>query len=74
MSPSTSTNDSGVRSDGVGLLLPLKAGAFWSAIVLPFGVLALVSSGLESNADYLYLSALILANVVALVVGHDYRS
>jgi hypothetical protein len=74
MSPSTSTNDTGVRSGGSELLRPLKAGAFWSAVALPFAVLALLSSGLESNTDYLYLSALILANVVALVVGHDYRT
>lgn len=73
MSPSTSTNDPGVvPTERSSLPGPLKALAFWAAIALPFCTLGLLSGGLETNLDYLTFAALLVGNVVALVVGHDY--
>jgi hypothetical protein len=73
MSPSTSTNDHGVvATDGWRVPAAVKAGAFWAAVVLPFCALALLYSGLETGVDYVTLASLLVGNVVALVVGHDY--
>lgn len=73
MSPSTSTNDPGVvPTEGSSLPAPLKAGAFWAAVALPFCSLGLLAAGLETNLDYVTLAALLVGNIVALVVGHDY--
>ena len=73
MSPSTSTNDHGVLpAEESAVPTPVKAGAFWAAVILPFCSLALLASGLETGVDYATLVALLAGNVVALVVGHDY--
>lgn len=73
MSPSTSTNEPGPVSMGVSSVpTPLKAGAFWAAVLLPFCSLALVATGLDAPTDYATLVALLFGNVAALVVGHDY--
>ncbi len=72
MSPSTSTTDRGTVSTTPSLPGPLKAGAFWSAVLLPFCALFLIASGLDTPAEYLSFVGLIVANLVALVVGHDY--
>ena len=73
MSPSTSTNDHGVvATERSAVPAPVKAGAFWAAVILPFCSLALLYSGLDTGVDYVTLASLLLGNVVALVVGHDY--
>jgi hypothetical protein len=72
MSPSTSTNDHGVTPTGGSVPTPVKAGAFWAAVLLPFCSLALLANGLETNVDYAALAALLAGNVVALLVGHGY--
>lgn len=72
MSPSTSTNDHGVVATGWPVPAAVKAGAFWAAVILPFCTLALLFSGLDSGIDYVTLASLLVGNVVALVVGHDY--
>lgn len=73
MSPSTSTNDHGVGSiDPQSVPKPIKAGAFWAAVILPFCTLALLTGGIESTADQVSFAALLVGNVVALVVGHGY--
>lgn len=73
MSPSTSTNDHGVvTTERSTVPEPLKAGAFWAAVILPFCSLALLYNGLDTGLDYVTLASLLVGNVVALVVGHDY--
>ncbi|MFT4884352.1 MAG: hypothetical protein ACI8U4_001867 [Natronomonas sp.] len=73
MSPSTSTNDPSMATGERSLLQQrLKAGAFWAAVLLPFCTLGLLASGIDTNADYVALAALIAGNVLALFLGHDY--
>ncbi|MFC7140669.1 hypothetical protein ACFQMA_12675 [Halosimplex aquaticum] len=45
---------------------------FWSAVVLPFAMLALVASGSAAERAPLF-AALLIANVVALRLGHGYN-
>jgi len=45
---------------------------FWSAIVLPFAMLGLVVSGSAAEQAPLF-TGLLIANVVALRVGHGYN-
>lgn len=73
MSPSTPTNDSSMAGGERSLLRKhLLAGAFWAAVLLPFCILALLASGLVTTSDYVTLAALLVGNVLALLVGHDY--
>lgn len=73
MSPSTSTNDRGMSPVSNRTLPgPLKAGAFWAAVLMPLGIVGLLLSGLETNAEYFSLLALVVTNVIALVAGHGY--
>lgn len=75
MKPSLSSTEYGLTPvDASWLPTALKATAFWAAVVLPFATLAVLANGLESDAQYALLAALLLANVLALVVGHDYRT
>jgi hypothetical protein len=71
MTPSTPTND---RSTATGISLPesVRAAAFWSAVLLPFFVLALLVNGLDTTAEYLFFTSLVVANIAALVIGHGY--
>lgn len=73
MTPSTSTNGRGASRVG-SIPTPIRAGAFWSAVLLPFCALVLLASGLSSTVEYLLFVSLVAANVVALVVGHDYAN
>ena len=79
MSSSASTSDSGLGATGSSesrfgpLRSPVKAGAFWAAVLLPFCTLGLLASGLETPTGYALLAALLAGNVLALVVGHNYR-
>ncbi|GGL63919.1 hypothetical protein [Halocalculus aciditolerans] len=50
-------------------LRPVRAIAFWSAVALPFAVLALTLTG---TTDPLTLVPLFAANVLALVAGRDH--
>jgi len=61
-----------VPSIGDSLLTPLRAVAFWTAIALPFLHVPLLASGLESGSVRMAFALLVVANVVALVVGHPY--
>ena len=72
MSPSTSTNERGPRTRSPSIPEPLKAGAFWSAVLLPFWSRALLVSGVGTTAEYLLFGSLGAANVVALIAGHGY--
>lgn len=53
------------------LLWPVRAVAFWAAILLPFVSIGLVSQGHLSG--WSTLGGLFAANVVALLLGHGYR-
>ncbi len=46
---------------------------FWLGALLPFLYLPLFVAGIDSLARFLLLVGLLLLNVLALVVGHDYR-
>jgi len=47
---------------------------FWTAVVLPFLHIPLLLSGLDSAAELHAFAALLGANLVALLVGHQYDS
>lgn len=47
---------------------------FWAAVSLPFVHLPLLLSGLDSTADLVAFTALLLSNLVALFVGHPHDS
>jgi len=71
MSPSQATNERG-RTGAAALPAPVEAVAFWLSVLLPFLALALLARGLETSLDGLFFAAVVAANGVALVVGHDY--
>lgn len=52
---------------------PIKAAAFYSAIVLPLVYLPMLAGGI-STGKLTVLVGLLLANAAALVLGHDYGS
>ena len=52
---------------------PVRAAAFWLAVALPFAYLPMLAGGLGSETEQLTFVALIVANAVALLVGHDHR-
>lgn len=51
---------------------PVRAIGFWTAVLLPFVLLALVATGIAQQSPLL-LTGLVVANVAALVVGRDYK-
>ncbi|MEF8843125.1 MAG: hypothetical protein V5A62_16120 [Haloarculaceae archaeon] len=58
---------------GSTAIKPVRALAFWLAVALPFAYLPMLASGFGSEPELLTFLALIAANAVALLVGHDYR-
>lgn len=50
---------------------PVRAVGFWSAILLPFGLVAMLNTGLEGG-DLVGFVLLLGLNALALVVGHGY--
>ena len=73
MTPSTPTNERGTPRSA-SLPTPIRAGAFWAAVALPFCALALLASGLSTTTEYVSFVSLVVVNLVALVAGHDYGS
>lgn len=71
MTPSTSTGERGSGTTNA-LPRPVRAAAFWSAVLLPFCAFALLASGLETTTEYLFFISVVAANIAALVVGHGY--
>jgi hypothetical protein len=60
--------------EGVDVLTrPIRALAFWSAIALPFLNMALLFHGLSTTAETTTFLVLVVANLVALYVGHSHR-
>lgn len=51
---------------------PLRFAGFWSAVVLPFLYVPLLTSGLTPAETTTFVGLLVL-HVVALVAGHDYK-
>lgn len=81
--PSTTSvlDPDGVRTTLTGALTqydalfrPLEAMAFWAAVALPFVYLPLLVTGLDTTAEAIAVAALVTAHVLALVLGHRYRS
>lgn len=68
---SSTTNDRDIRSVVPSLPAPVLAGAFWLAVLLPFLSLAVLASGIASVTSPLFVS-LLVANVIALLVGHGH--
>jgi len=66
--------DETVPSVGRTLLAPVRGFAFWLAIVLPFLYVPLLVAGLESSATRTVFGVLVLANAIALLVGHSYAT
>lgn len=54
------------------LLVPIRALAFWTAIVLPFLYIPLLLSGLQTSSTQVAFGALVACNMVALLIGHSY--
>jgi hypothetical protein len=63
----------GEGDDQRGLFFPLRAGAFWAAVALPFVQLSLLATDLGTAVGADVIVALLLANAFALLVGHSYR-
>ncbi|WP_251342751.1 hypothetical protein [Haloplanus halophilus] len=53
------------------LTAPLRFVAFWAAVALPFLYLPLLVGGLEGQQATVF-AGLLLANVAALVLGHEH--
>lgn len=49
----------------------VSATAFWLAVGLPFGYVPLLWRGLTGTDNILFVG-LVVTNVTALIVGHDY--
>lgn len=74
--PSTQVNDaaSSWAAQFAGYLRrPVEALAFWSAVALPFVYLPLLLGGFDDLTGALTFVGLLLANFVALYLGHDHR-
>ena len=52
---------------------PVRALAFWLAVVLPFAYLPLLAGGIGTEADLFTFAGLVAANAVALLVGHGHH-
>ncbi len=52
--------------------LPVKFVGFWTAIVGPFVLLGLIGAGMAQQYPLL-LAGLLVANLVGLVAGRDYK-
>lgn len=54
------------------MLAPVRATAFWSAVMLPLIYLPLVATGLVWNRPMAF-GALLVLNAVAFLVGHGHE-
>lgn len=52
---------------------PVRAAAFWTAVLLPLSYFPLLWGGVAADAPLAFL-ALLVVNAVAAVVGHGYRA
>ncbi|ELY81411.1 hypothetical protein [Natrinema gari] len=56
-----------------GLASPIRAAGFWTAIAMPVLYLPLLATGLSSSLDCALFLGLLVANLLALYVGHAHR-
>lgn len=54
------------------LAASIRATAFWVAVVLPFLYVPLLLTGLEGGSTTTAFALLLLANVLALLLGHSH--
>lgn len=50
----------------------VEAVAFWAAIALPLPTLYVVSRGVGTKTELLVVSVLLISNLLAFYIGHDY--
>lgn len=55
------------------LAMPVQALAFWAAIAMPALYVPMLWDGLGANESLLFVG-LVLANALALLVGHEYKA
>lgn len=76
-SPSTQVRETLRDARGAALAevlrRPFEALAFWSAVLLPFAYVPLLVGGFETTSSVALFGALLVANAVALLVGHDHN-
>jgi hypothetical protein len=53
---------------------PLRAVAFWTAVVAPLAYPTLLLSGFDGRTLLLLLTGVFFANVLGLVIGRDHRA
>ncbi|WP_137285033.1 hypothetical protein [Halorussus salinisoli] len=63
----------GVESALETLTAPFRFAGFWSAVVLPVVYLPMLAGGITADERSVF-AVLLAAHVLALVVGHGYRS
>jgi len=47
--------------------------AFWAAVILPFVLVVLVVSGMETRLETTLFTGLLALNGIAVVVGHEHE-
>lgn len=52
---------------------PITTAGFWIGTLLPLVHLPLLASGVETVFQLFVLCVLLVGNIVALIIGHDYR-
>lgn len=67
------TDDDSVRSATDWISHPIAGAAFWCAVVLPFVQLSLLVGGLDTQWTMTAFVLLFVANLLALVLGHQYQ-
>lgn len=66
-------SDSSVGTTALRMALgPVRFVGFWAAVALPFLYVPLLFDGIDGGRAVVFLG-LLVANVVSLVIGHDYR-
>lgn len=71
-SDSTADDEYGASTLRTAVEYPLRLLGFWSAVVLPFVLLALLVAGIAQGSPAL-LAGLLGANVAGLVLGREYN-
>lgn len=52
----------------------IEAVAFWSAVILPVPILLSLASGVGTVSEFVSVAGLLVVNLMALYVGHDYTT
>jgi hypothetical protein len=71
--PDVLFGEAGSTSLSALFVRPVRRLAFWAAVVLPFLHLPLLATGLGSQQTVIAFVALVVANVVALVLGQGHK-